>query len=309
MGLYLTPARFRTSYYGSSLTDPVSGKVLTDLQLASVLQQASSIADGYVAVSQVPVPHNFLGGSIVGEEHRWSYPMTPFEIGQRRVYPYHTPVKALTRFRIYVTNTQYVGIGPSDVVYQPTERYFEVVSLALTSAGLFNALIIPNVGLATPFVVLDYTYGYSFPMIDEACFATDSGGLVWQAPDQYWDPSVAAVVKVAGSVVTPASTDPVEGTVKFTTMPVGSVTASYTATMPRGLGEAVGAIAAYNIGEAILRAKGMAGVSRLSVAEVTIARMPPHRGSVNQFNQFNLSELVPEAAFYLDGLKLGRASI
>jgi hypothetical protein len=306
VGLYLTPARFRTSYYGSSLLDPVTGKPLLDLQLASVLQQASSVAEGYVAASQMPVPHNFLGGSIVDERHRWAYPMTPFELGQRRVYPYHTPLKALTKFRIYVTNTQYVGIGPSDVVYQPTERYLEVVSLALTSAGLFNALIIPNVGLAQPFVVLDYTYGYEYPMTDEACFATDSGGLTFQAPDQFWDAAIVPTFKVAGSPATPASHDSTEGTVTFASPPAGTVTASYTATMPRGLGGAVGAIAAFNIGEAILRAKGMSGVSRLTVAEVTIARMPLVHGSANQFN---LSELVPEAAFYLDGLKLGRASI
>ena len=300
--MYVTPARFETKYLGTD----VSG--LSALQLASAIQRGARIVEDYTNAPMIPQRHSYLGGTITGERQRWKYPTTPFELGQRRVYPFHTPLITLTQLRIYVTNTQYVEIDPSEVVYQPTERYLEVVSLALTSAGLFNALIIPNVGLATPFGVLNYTYGVRFPITDDLCFATDSTNKIFQASNQFWDATIVPVVKVNGVTKTPTTDytyDATEGTITFVSAQTQQVTANYTYKCPPEAAEANALIAAYDIGQSKIRSKGMSGYQSVKLGEVAFTRPAPREfASVD-----NLAQTVPEAATLLGALMHYRASV
>lgn len=296
--MYVTPARLRTLNLGSDLTG------YSDLQIASTINRSARVVETYTNASMVPQRHNYLGGTITDEEQIWRYPTTPFELGQRRVYPFHTPLKALTQLRIYVTNTQYVEIQPSEVVYQTTERYIEVVSLALTSAGLFNALIIPNVGLATPFGKISYTYGHEYPVTDELCFATDATNLVFQAPHQFWT-NAAVVVKVAGvtkTLTTDYTFDATEGTITFVSAQTLQVTANYTFRCPPEIAEANGLIASYDLGQARLRGKGMSGLSNMKVAEASLTRIP------QTATAHNLEHTVPDAAALLAGFVNYRVS-
>lgn len=295
---YLTPQRFRDMGLGIDISE------LNDAELRSLIAQATTIVNAYCNVPRIPQPHDFKGGVITNERHVWRYPVTPFEIGQRRFYPFHWPIISVESFRIYVTNTQYVQIQPTELMINNTDRYFEVVSLALTSTGLFNALIIPNVGLATPVAATDYTYGWDVLETDEYLDCTD--GQTWRAQNQFWftDSPRAPVIKKNGSIVTTAFTlDPTEGTVVFDAQLAASdeVSATYHHKLPSDIQFGTGHIAAYLHGQAELHSRGMAHLTKLRVAEVEMERDLPRVMPANVIQ--NLDVLIPEAAIFLSSFR------
>lgn len=297
MSLYLTPQRFREMGFGIDISE------LDDTELMALIAQASSVVDSYCNVPRMPQKHDFLGGRISREQHTWRYPSSPFDIGQRRVYLYHWPMIAIEQFRIYVTNTQYVEIAPSALLLNNTERYAEVVSLALTGVGLFNALVIPNVGLATPVCYTTYTYGWDFEVTDEDLTCSD--GQTWRAQNQFWftDTDRAPVIKKNGVVVTSGFTvDAREGTVVFddNLLATDSVSASYHHKLPADIQYGTGHIVAHLHGQAELHARGMAHLTSMRVAEVTMTRRdPPKADTLAEL----LDVLVPEAALLLGGYR------
>lgn len=314
--MYLSPGKFRVGRYGSDLDD------LTDIEIAEKIAEASAIVDGYCSIPTIPQRHDFRGGSIVVEEHHWNIPSSPFDLGTRRCYPFHWPIKttlnddgspiaAVHMFRIYVTNTQYVAIQPSDLFVQNTEQYIEVVSLAVTSSGLFNALIIPNVGLATPTVRLSYDYGYLFASdVDERLYWSDAN--TFRAQNQWWTPT-APVVKQNGTVVDPANytVNADEGTITFNSdQPADDptstdvITATYFYRMPSEIGRATGLITAYLLGEADLVSRGMAGLSSMSIEEIKMQR--GRQSGTLPVTVDTLDALVPAAAYLLAGFKQWR---
>ena len=273
---------------------------LDDTELMSLISQASAVVDSYCNVPRIPQKHDFRGGTITGEQHRWRYPQSPFEIGQRKYYPFHWPILEIQQFRIYVTNTQYVEIAPSAMLINNSERYWEIVSLALTGVGLFNALIIPNVGLADPIAKSTYTYGWDFTVEDDSLTCSD--GQTWRAQNQYWftDTNRAPVIKKNGAVVTSGFTvDATEGSVVFTDnlLATDSVTATYHHKLPSDIQYGTGHIVAHLHGEAELHARGMAHLTMIKVAEVTMER-DLRRGNPAGLIA-NLDTLVPEAALLL----------
>ena len=291
---YLTPQRFREMGFGSDISE------LDDTELVSLIAQASAVVDSYCNVPRIPQKHDFRGGTITGEQHRWRYPQSPFEIGQRKYYPFHWPILEIQQFRIYVTNTQYVEIAPSAMLINNSERYWEIVSLALTGVGLFNALIIPNVGLADPIAKSTYTYGWDFTVEDDSLTCSD--GQTWRAQNQYWftDTNRAPVIKKNGAVVTSGFTvDATEGSVVFTDnlLATDSVTATYHHKLPSDIQYGTGHIVAHLHGEAELHARGMAHLTMIKVAEVTMER-DLRRGNPAGLIA-NLDTLVPEAALLL----------
>lgn len=275
----------------------------------------------------IPVRHDFRGGVISTaspEQHEWRYPgayQASAVIGQRRAYPYHQPIISIEQFRIYVTNTQYVEISPNDLFIQNTERYVEVVSLAITSSGLFNALIIPNVGLATPTLQMAYTYGRRLRVLDEPISAAE-GNTLYRAENQWWfvDTDNPVNVYVNGVLKTPTTDytyNASEGTVLFVSPPGAedepgevSVTLDYTYRLPWEIREATSLIARYELGEARLSAKGMLGLESIKIAELSLSR--PRRlrtgSSGGPVTKDNLDDAVPEAAALLTGYKQWRAA-
>lgn len=295
---YLTPDRFREMGFGIDTSE------LDSAELASLCAQASAVVDSYCNVPRIPQKHDFRGGTITGEQHKWRYPSSPFEIGQRKYYPFHWPVLSVEQFRIYVTNTQYVQIEPSALLINNSERYWEVVSLALSSSGLFNALVIPNVGLADPVAKSNYTYGWDFEITDEDLYCTD--GQTWRAQNQFWfsDIERTPVIKKNGvTVATGFTVDPIEGTVVFDTNLTSSdrVRASYHHKLPSDIQFGTGHIVAHLHGEAELHARGMAHLTKLRVAEVEMERDLPRTTPPTLVQ--NLDALVPEAALLLSAYR------
>ena len=294
---YLTPARFREMAFGIDISE------INDTELASLIAQASAVVDSYCNVPRMPQKHDFRGGVITGEQHKWRYPSSPFEIGQRKYYPFHWPVISIEQFRIYVTNTQYVQIDPDAMLINNSERYWEVVSLALSSSGLFNALVIPNVGLADPLATANYTYGWDFTITDDRLTCTD--GQTWRAQNQFWfnDTGREPVVRVNDTVVTTGYTvDAYEGTVVFDdNLPAtDTVSVDYHHKLPTDIQFGTGHIVAHLHGQAELHARGMAHLTALQVAEVRMERKsPPATKGLAEM----LDELVPEAALLLGGYR------
>ena len=199
-----------------------------------------------------------------------------------------------------VTNTQYVSIAPEHVMINNSERYWEVVSLALTGVGLFNALIIPNVGLADPVAVSSYRYGWDFLVEDDDLTCSD--GQTWRAQNQYWftDAGREPTIKKNGTAVTTGFTvDANEGTVVFDTnlKATDRVTATYHHKLPSDIQYGTGHVVAYLHGQSELHARGMAHLTLLKVAEVTMERDIPR--SVPPTLIANLDSLIPEAAILL----------
>ena len=315
--MYLTVDKFRTMRYGNDLDE------LSDIEIAEKIAEASALVDGYCSIPTLPQRHDFRGGSIVGEEHEWRYPQTPFELGTRRAYPFHWPIKMgvdgdghrvplISSFGIYVTNTQFVAIHPPDLFVQNTARYVEVVSLALTSSGLFNALIIPNVGLATPTLRMDYEYGYDFASdSDEQLYPTDA--LTYRALNQWWAAVPAPIVKRNGTVVDAADydVDLDEGTIRFHAAVTpddasapDKITASYHYREPAEIARATGMITSFLLGESDLVGRGMAGLTVMSAGEMRFQR----GRAAGTITVDQLDALVPSATYLLAGFKHWRAA-
>jgi len=294
--MYLTPARFREMGFGIDTSE------LDNTELLSLVNQATTVVNAYCNVPRIPQMHDFRGGTITNETHTWRYPVNSLDIGQRREYLFHWPILAISNFRIYVTNTQYIEIAPTELMINNTERYFEIVSLAITSFGLFNALIVPNVYLASPLAKTSYTYGWDFEVADESLSCTD--GQTWRAQNQFWftDTGREPVIKKNGAVVTTGFTvDAAEGTVVFTDnlLATDTVSATYHHKLPTDIQYGTAHIVAYLHGQSELQARGMAHLTKLRVAEVEMEK-DLRRGGAKGLVE-NLNMLVPEAALLLGG--------
>lgn len=315
MPAYLTPARFRKMGFG------IDASQLDDATLASLGAQASTMVNNYCLVPRQPQMYDFRGGSIVGEQHAWRYPETDFDIGQRRAYPFSWPVKRLSQFRIYVTNIQYVQVDTTGLFVNQSQKYVEVVSLALTSAGLFNALVVPNIGLATPVVRLNYEYGWAFYEPGEMLQTED--GQTWAATNQWWyqdqDGEDAwgvpiggvPVIEKNGSVITTGFTiDYDEGSVVFddNLTATDTVSASYYYKLPSEISYATGHVMAWLFGVSETRARGMTQLESLQIGEVKLTR-PTIRSAPSAEHAADLETLVPDAASLLATYRFDGVSV
>lgn len=298
--MYLTPARFREMGFGIDVSE------IEDETLTALLAQASATVDAYCNVPRIPQEHDFRGGTITKESHTWRLPETSLDYGQRRMYPYHWPILQINDFKIYVTNTQYVEIDPTELFINNSERWFEIVSYAVTHVGTFGAFIVPNIGLATPVAKVGYDYGWDFLVTDETL--TYSDGQTWRAQNQWWHStddvdgdSRDPIVKKNGVVETTGFTiDHDEGTVVFDANLEATdvVKVTYHHKLPRGIQFGTGHIVAYLHGQAEIHARGMAHLTQLKVAEVTMRR-DTMSGTLAE----NLDALVPEAAIQLSAYR------
>jgi len=294
MTMYLTPEKFRVMGFGIDLEG------IEDVELAAIMSRASAVVDSYCAVPRLPVPHSFLGGVISTtkpEQHFWRLPEHDFDLGSRRVYPNHWPVKTMTQFRIKVTNTQYVTIQPTELFINNTERYVEVVSLMFTGLGLFGA-IIPTLSMMKPICEIAYEYGETFEAAGEVLYATDA--RTYRAANQFW--TGTPVIYMNGTTVDAAdyTINLVEGTVLFDSpLATGAVvTIDYVHRLPWEIRDATAMIATHLLGEREQQARGMTGVKTLKVAEVTITNDTTSHGKETMGTYIE-----PEVAWLLDGFR------
>lgn len=281
---YVTPERFKAMGFGLDFDG------LEEFELRSILRRASTRVNAIAAAPGLPQPHDFRGGSITGEEHYWRMGDGVSQPDQRTFYLWHTPIKAVSDLRIRLTNTQ-------GIIFDAGELYVskdavEIVSLAMTSSGLFGSFVVPQVGLAKPRISASYTYGYSVPVTMQALDATD--GKTFRAQDQWWDSTVPVTVyNEAGTAVTSGFTiDYDEGTVNFTSNQSPDVVfrASFTTKLPPGIAEATGILAAESVGNHEVRERGMSGLRSIRVGEIAIEKDVQTRGGTT-----TLSPAVVEA--------------
>lgn len=244
----------------------------TDLEIRSVIDQASQLVNSYCAVPVTPARHDFRGGTVSGEQHRWMLPDLTFsDMRGRRVYPLHRPVQSITSFKVKFTNTYQVTVDPANLYVNKVEGWAEVVSIAAIVSGVYPVGI--NFGLYTPVAEIDYTYGWQFPVIGEVLSPTDDT-VVYQAANQFWAAGATVAVRVNGTTVTNYTTNPTEGTVTFATAldDTDLVVLDYTYTLPPPIAMATGHLAATFLNEGDLVAKGLGNLSAIRVEEIELRR-------------------------------------
>jgi hypothetical protein len=200
---------------------------------------------------------------------------------QRTVFAYHYPLIDATKLNIRLTNTQEIRFTANELYV--TERSVEITSLAMTSSGLFGAFIVPEIGLLHPRTHMDYTYGRVYAKTGESLEPTD--GKLWRAQHQWWDDSVAPVVRV-NDVVKDAgeyTVDYDEGTITITTpddgLPADSIVeADFSTKLADGIATATGILAAEALGDTEMRKRGMAGLRAVRVGEIWLEKDHQMRG-------------------------------
>jgi|WetSurSiteA1Bulk_404760.scaffolds.fasta_scaffold10023_3 hypothetical protein len=289
MDSYVTPDRFRAMNFGLDLES------YTEYELRSVLRRASSRVNAIAAVPGLPQPHDFRGGSITNEEHDWRMGDGVSTQDQRTIFLWHTPIKTVTDLRIRLTNQQGIVFDPGEIYV--SKNAVEIVSLAMTSVGLFGSFVVPQVGLSKPKVSASYTYGYSVPVTNQTLDATD--GRTFCGQDQWWDETEEVhVYDEAGAEVTTGFTiDHDEGAVTFDTNQDPDVTfkASFVTKLPPGIADATGILAAESIGNHELRERGMSGLRSIRVGEIEIQKDIQSRGATT-----TISPAVMEATTLID---------
>lgn len=287
---YLTPERFRTMGTGSDLSG------IENWELRSILEAASRLADAYCSVPQLPVQFDFRGGTVTNEEHEWNP-------GERRVYFGFRPVRAITSFQAFASNTVFLTVAPDQIFVNKAAGWGEIVATQYSLAGS-NFPMMPFWGLGIPIVRVSYTYGWQFPVTGEFLEPTDA--WTYRALNQFWLdlPDIAVYVNGTLSNPTDYSLDRVEGTVTFNTglAPDDAVTADYTYPLPYNIPRAVALIASNSVSERDLIAKGMGVLSSIQVEEVHLSRARRGGGSAGQI-AVETSSIPDSAKVLLDGYR------
>lgn len=280
---YLTPDRFRVMGFGVDLTD------LSDADFAFAIERASSLVDTYCNVPVIPSKHDFRGGVVAGEQHRWRLPdptMMVNEVGTRRVYPFHGPLRSVTSFKVMFTENYQIEVDPANLYVNQSENWAEVVSLAAVVSGIYPVGV--SFGLYTPVAVINYTYGYRFTSTDETLIPDDSGaydGSAYRANEQYWAADATPIVKKNGVVQTSGYTvNKTEGLVIFNTLleAEDKVTCTYVYTLPSAIRDATGYILADVLAERELYQRGMGRLGQIRIAEMEIRRQDTYNRRVSE---------------------------
>lgn len=296
---YLMPGRFASMGLGISLTG------YSDFEIWNLLQQATDVVNAYCNMPLLPTPGSFLGGFAEREEHRWRFPQSSSDRGQRRVYPKHWPIIDVSYFGIRVGHDAEAPIPPQYLVINNAERWAEVSALTIqNSSALFgvSGWVVPMGGLREPIGIISYTYGHRISLTGQRLFATAPNGLAYQAPDGMWSSAYPVVVSADGVAQDEStySLDYDDGRVTFaTTVPAGVLTIAYTTRLARDIATATGIVAAHITGESKLRKRNMEGLDQLRVNEVTAIRQRRMRGD----NPADLAIWAPDAALLLAGYR------
>ena len=260
MNPYVSPAAYRTMGFGVDLS------ATEDSDLNRQLLVASGLVDRFC---NQPRGHDFRGGSISQEKHRWEV-SNGYAPGTQRIWVDHQPLISVSSFRIWVTNTQYLDVN-ADHNLHLTEKYIEPV-IAASSIGVWSYSAIPVAGYVIPEARIDYTYGWRFDEVGEVLFP--DGGLAFRASNQWWTSTDDVTVYLNGVELDPGdyTVDLDEGTVTldaaFDLDDV--VTADYTHKLPWEIRDAVGLVTTQLLGNKAIVEAGMQGISGIKVEEVEI---------------------------------------
>ena len=258
---YVTLERFKTMGFGIDLDE------VEDWEVRSALARAS---ERVAALTSQALGHDFRGGTVTDERHQYPVPHYVGEEWKRQIWLLHRPIADVTQFRIYVTDTQYLDFSASELAVSP--KFVDIVSLSLTTAGLFGTSAIPYIGLRQPQVRVSYTYGETMSVSDETFDPTD--GRTFRGQNQWWtDDDVT--VKVNDVVVSSGFTvDRAEGTITFDENQDenADVEVTYTFRLPSPIAQATGLLAAQALADREIRSRGMAGLTRLKVDEIELTR-------------------------------------
>jgi hypothetical protein len=282
---------------GVDLTD------IEDQDLAANISIASGLVNTHC---NVEVDHDFRGGTVTDEEHRWKMGnyMWP---GPRRVFPNHYPLTQLTSFKIYVTNTQYLDIPVAQVNWEEFSNALEPV-IAAESIGVWTASAIPIAGFREPHARISYSYGFTFSVTDEQMFP--EGGIRWRGQNQWWDSTVTPVIKVNGITLDPADVtfDYDEGTVDIDddvltaldidVTEVDHVRATYTHKLPSNVMNATAMITTSLLGRRSIAERGMLGLSGITVNEVELRQSRDSQIAVDEIPGNARMLLVPYRRFH-----------
>lgn len=259
MARYLTPTRYRSLGFGPDLS------AVSDGTLEALGVTASEMVNTECSVNP---GFDFKGGTVTNEAHTWQLGNV-YRPGSTRVWPYHRPIKTVSRLAIKVTDTQSVTMSGTALYVHPIEGYVEPISLAVTTAGIFGLSIIPNIGLKEPVAYVDYTYGWSFSVTDEPL--TTYSGQSLQAQNQFWDATVSPEIKKNGVLDTSAAINYSEGTVTVSSFDSTALySASYTYLLPTAISRATALILSDLIGYANINASGLSGLSGIRVEEIEL---------------------------------------
>jgi len=257
---YITPARYRTMGFGIDLSD------VEDIQLASQIGVAARLVNRFCNLQP---DYDFRGGTITDERHVW-YLGNYMWPGPQKVYLDKPPVKAVTSFNLWVTNTQYLTIPVNYLHYDKSRNMLEPV-IAASSIGVWSYTAIPVAGYRDPEARVSYTYGYEFPVSKEIVYP--DGGTVYRAQNGNW---VAGSVSVYKNNVEmddgDYSVDLADGTVTLDALLDDNdvLSIDYTYAVPSDVVYATGLITTQLLGSRAIAAQGMMGLSGISVEEIEI---------------------------------------
>lgn len=264
--LYMTPGQFRRMATGADLSQLSS---TTDSDLAQILSLSTSAVNRWCSVPKLPQMHDFRGGSITGEQQ--DYPvgnvMWP---GSDKFWPFHKPVKAVSQFKLQITPSQAVVFDPSDLYINLTDGYIEVISLA-RRLSVFSAGYIPILGMREPVAVVDYTYGWTFPVTGEMFYPDDSL-KVFRGENQWWTSDTVTVYIDGVDHTSDFTIDRNEGTLtRATQVPSTSVvTVDYTYTLPTDIAHAVAIVASNAINANAFQQANVRGLQEMKVEETEV---------------------------------------
>lgn len=247
--------------------------------MRAILNRSSDLVNAYCAAPNLPQRHDFRGGTITREQHQWKLG-TDYYVGNRRVYPWHTPFRDVNALAIRITNNYSVSLTPTDLFVNGSESYIEVTSLAAVSFGIYPLGVAPNLGLYIPVAEVSYDYGWIFQETDEDLESYDAAS--YMSGHMSWMTTPVPVIKKNGTVLDPSSytVDYVEGAIILSSEPGAndSFTATYSYSLPGEVQQATGIIASAQLGERSMAQKGMTGLGMIKVDEFQILRMGGRSG-------------------------------
>ena len=274
---YVTPKRFRLMGLGLDLSDQSA------LSLRAILVAASRAVDTYCTVPSAPQRYSFFGGTVTDQA-------IPWDMGRRRVFLTHRPAREISSFKIYATNDVTVDISPDQLFLEPQRRWAEIVAFSLSPMGFWAATDL--VSLTSPVARVSYSYGYSFPVVDEQIQPTETPGE-YMADNGWWDENATVTVKKNDVTQSSGFTLHYEdGILLFDIPPAASddITISYSYRVPQEVALATALIAQTMLAEDSLISKGMGGLAEIQVEEVRLRRDSRRTGTMVE------NEAVPPAA-------------
>lgn len=284
MPSYITPARYRTMGLGIDLS------AKTDVELASVIAAASAEVNRYCAVSR---NHDFRGGTVLAEEHAWDVG-NQYKRPSGKIWPFHRPIKDVTKVRIHVTKQQYIDYTGTMLFWNKQLGYIQPIAAPITTALITS---IPPWLIDPPVAYVDYTYGWTFSSGLERLYP--DGSKTYRAVNQFWVADSAKVyvngVEVDNDPTPTFTLDINEGTVTFVDLQAESdvIEVEYQYTLPFEVQAATGIMASEMLGYANINASGLTGLSGIKVEEIEL-RQSARAG-------FSVYDLHPAAKVLLAG--------